>query len=265
MGFFEKFKKRKFWKKRRDRGKKGESNKEDVEPNVLERSVELQKKLEEKDATICGLEEILQEQNIQRAQVEATLRGQIKELEKKVKEEYDATLTLEIKLLLRIRDLRLKLEETDSDKKEAESDLRRHREYYERKQQERDTKIDCVENALYWQVNRQQKQLEEKDRAMRKLEVTLHQLQISHEETRLEKNTAIRVIKRLKAKVREKELRRETVEANKDCIIKELSKKLEDTKNEKKEVECALRGKMKKLVAFAAAAVVSVIYIIFIY
>ena len=278
MGFFEKFKKRKFWKKRRDHGKKGESNKEDVERsvigesskdvesnlegqsgkdvelNLLEGNEELKKKLDERDATICGLQEILHEQNIQRTQVEATLRGQIKGLENKVKEEFNARLTVEIKLNWRIRELRLKLEETDSEKKEVESALRDQREYYERKQQERDAKSESVEDAVERVIIRQDKRLEERDIALREHEITLHQLHYDHEVTCLARDTRIGVIEDLKAEIQEHELHMKTVGDNMDCIIKDLSKKLGDAKNEKKEVECALRGKMKKLVAFAAAA-----------
>jgi hypothetical protein len=102
--------------------------------------------------------------------VEATLRGQIKELEEKVKEEYRAKTSVKYRLDLKISELREKLVETDSDMKELESAFRDQREHYERKQQERDAKSENVEDALYGVIKRQQKQIEVIDRALRERE-----------------------------------------------------------------------------------------------
>jgi hypothetical protein len=64
-------------------------------------------------------------------------------------EEQGARATLEVKLRRKIRELHEATEETDSDKKEAESALHAQREYYERKQQERDANREEVEVSLY--------------------------------------------------------------------------------------------------------------------
>lgn len=80
MAYFKKFKKLKFWIKREERGNNEESNKEDLETNLRERTEGLQKKLEKKDAyeehllaTNRRLWEALEEQSNEMEQLEANL------------------------------------------------------------------------------------------------------------------------------------------------------------------------------------------------
>ena len=80
----------------------------DVDLNIMEHIEEM--KTEEKDAnqklleaTICGLEETVREQNIVREQLEAIFRGQIKELKNKVREAHGTRATVEFKLRLKLR------------------------------------------------------------------------------------------------------------------------------------------------------------------
>jgi chromosome segregation ATPase len=114
MGFFQKLKKLKFWKKRkegRNKGKgskdgepniKDETSKQDVEPDLLEYTEELKKKLQQKvaqheqlEATIHGLEETLEQQYTERERVEATCQGYMSDLANKVVEKYTLKSTIE--------------------------------------------------------------------------------------------------------------------------------------------------------------------------
>jgi hypothetical protein len=120
-------------------------------------------------------------------EVEASLHDQISELKNSVAEKDRDKTTLELKLRLRIRELREKLHETECDKKEAECTLRYQREYYEKKQQERDANNEIVEDALNGMLIRLHTQILERE----------SELHISRAETRFEKERAIRQVKRL--------------------------------------------------------------------
>ena len=116
----------KFWTKRGKRGNKVESSK-DVEPNYLERIVQLQEEIfaresnnKQREANLLGqiseLQERLAASKIERKQLEATLRGCITELEENLeeidreREQVEST-------------LRGKMEEMDRKRKETEEIL----------------------------------------------------------------------------------------------------------------------------------------------
>jgi hypothetical protein len=105
---------------------------------------------------------------------------------------------VEVKLGRKIRKLHDKLQDTESNKKEVGFTLHGQREYYERKQQERDATREQVEMALYDMINKLHKQLEESIRASRQLEATLHhrreELRIRITETHFERERDIRQI-----------------------------------------------------------------------
>jgi hypothetical protein len=204
------------------------------EPTSRDVLKNFKKRDREREEAIKELEKKLQERDAEKEQMETALRDQNKKLKDKDRERA----TLELKLRLRIRELREKLQETDRDKKEAGSTIRDQKEFYEKQQQERDAINEEVEGALTGMVNRLQTQLLESERKLR----------ISRTETRFESERAIRRIKGLQNKVRQKDRDRKTVEDNFHCIIKEL--------NDRKKVESDFRARMKKVVAVAVMVVV---------
>ena len=125
--------------------KKDESSEED-KLNLLERIEELQRKLEQKDTTICHLEKTLEEKNIE---MEATLHGKIMELEYQRRIERLAGWNKELKLHLKISELRKKVEKSDLNMKN-----------YEMKQRERDAESENMEAVLNGRIKELEKQLE---------------------------------------------------------------------------------------------------------
>jgi len=148
MGCFQKLRKLIFSKKRGKRVTKGESSEED-KLNLLEHIKELQRKLEQKDATICGLEKTLEDKYIEKDLVEATLHGKILDLEIQRKKECLAAVNDELQLNLKIRELCEKIEQLDLDKKN-----------YEMKQRERETESENMEAVLNDRIKELKKQLE---------------------------------------------------------------------------------------------------------
>jgi len=148
MGCFQKLRKMIFSKKRGKRVTKAESSEID-KLNLLERIKELQRKLEQKDATICGLEKTLEDKNIEKDLVEATLHGKILDLEIQRKKECLAAVNVELQLHLKIRELCEKIEQLDLDKKN-----------YKMKLQEREAESENMEAVLNGTINELEKQLE---------------------------------------------------------------------------------------------------------
>jgi len=142
------------WTKRGKRARKDASSEEDKR-NLLARIEELERKLEEKDATICGLEKILQEKNMEMEEVEVTLNGKIMELNRQRKIERLAGWNEELKLHLKIGELRAKVVQEKLDKINYERKQRegQHKGYCERKKEERYTKnrkvVDTVINTMH--------------------------------------------------------------------------------------------------------------------
>ena len=159
---------------------------EQVEVNLRGQIAELEKKLEEQniereqgEVTLCGqtkemereftyaaeaikeLEKELQERHADKEQLQTTIHAQIKELKNKVREKDSDRVTLELKSLCKTWALREKIQETDIVEKIKESALRGQREYYERKQQERNATTQKVEVGLSGMLNKLYKQLQE--------------------------------------------------------------------------------------------------------
>ena len=219
MEFFRKFTALAFGRKRRELVKEGGSSNMDAEPkpktesnkdvdlNIKEHIEEM--KTEENDAnqklleaTIYALEETVREQNIVTEQ-----------LKNKVREAHGTRATVEFKLRLKIKEVCEKLEETESDKKEAESALRAQREYYERKLQERDAKIESVEEIYNGVIKRQQKECENRYRGLqlryqeRGNDIILQEEYYTRkqQESEKEKRTLNDEIERLRGGIKEKE------------------------------------------------------------
>jgi len=148
MGCFQKLRKMIFSKKRGKRVTKDESSEED-KLNLLECIKELQRKLEQKNATICGLEKTLEDKNIEKDLVEATLHGKILDLEIQRKKECLAAVNVELQLYLKIRELCEKIEQLDLDKKN-----------FEMKQREREAESENMEAVLNGRIKELEKQLE---------------------------------------------------------------------------------------------------------
>ena len=249
---------------------------EDVELNLLEHIEELRRKLEEKDATICGLQKIVEEQNIEREQVEATLRGRVTALEEKLeerdreREEVKATIDAlpgQIKELKQnIRKVQydqdhkyfkhyselIQLEEKFVDayrgKNAAESELGNLREYYERKQQERDAKSENVEGTLNGMIKSLQKQLEEADRLEREHK---EYCEMKQQERDAENRKVIDNLNRVITR-QQKELQEAASKRNENKV----------PESDRKEGETTGCGRMKKLVAVAVVTVVVLLMVV---
>ena len=95
---------------------------------------------------------------------------------------------------------------------------------------------------------RLQNRLQERNRPIRSFEATLRwrceEFFIVRAEACLKTESANRQIKELENKVREADCYGEKVEDSPHCRIKELNKKLQDTNNDRKEVESSVCGKV---------------------
>ena len=129
--------------------KKGESSEED-KPNLLERIKKLQRKLEQKDATICGRKKTLEDKNIEKNLLEATLYGKILDLEIQRKKECLAAVNVELQLHFKIRELCEKIVQSELDKKN-----------YEMKQLEREAESENIEAVLNGRIKELEKKLKE--------------------------------------------------------------------------------------------------------
>ena len=116
LGCFQKLRNIIFSKKR---GKREEDN-----LNLLARIEEFQRKLEQKDATICRLEKTLEEKNIEKELVKVTLLRKVTALEIQMKKECLAAVTVELKLRFKVRELCEEVEQSHLDKKNYEMKLR---------------------------------------------------------------------------------------------------------------------------------------------
>jgi len=116
MACFRKLKKLIFSKKR---GKR-----EEEKLNLLARIEEFQRKLEEKDATICRLEKTLEEKNIEEELVKVTFLGKATALEIQMKKERLAAVQVELKLLFKTTELYEEVEQSYLDKENYEMKLR---------------------------------------------------------------------------------------------------------------------------------------------
>ena len=116
MACFRKLKKLIFSKKR---GKR-----EEEKLNLLARIEEFQRKLEEKDATICRLEKTLEKKNIEEELVKVTFLGKATALEIQMKKERLAAVQVELKLLFKTTELYEEVEQSYLDKENYEMKLR---------------------------------------------------------------------------------------------------------------------------------------------
>jgi hypothetical protein len=155
MGCFQKLRKLIFSKKR---GKREEDN-----LNLLARIEEFQRKLEQKDATICRLEKTLEEKNIEKELVKATLLGKVTDLEIQMKKECLAAVKVELKLLLKIWELCEVFQQSHLDKKNCEMKLRNREAESENMQALLNGRIKELEKGIEGhRVMREQEKKEEK-------------------------------------------------------------------------------------------------------
>jgi len=211
--------------------------------------------MEQKDATMCGLEKILEEKNIEKEEVEATLHEKIMDLEIQRKKECLAAVNAELQLRFKIRELCEKVLQSNLDKKISE-----------RKQRESDAKSENMEAVLNGTIKELEKQLEgyrvareqekkeercaENGQMVDTLNTVINRVQKERQEAASKSQDALGHPSVMGAK---KRCERENVEAE------HLNKNFHIRNSDKKEGESAVCGQMEKLVT---AAVVMVVYFI---
>jgi hypothetical protein len=219
-----------------------DAKRKSVEAAVLVHIEDLGNKVVEKDSDKensrgRSKEKNLPKRDAEKEQMETALRGEITKLKKKIMEKDSDRATLEGKFRRRIWELEDELQETDSLKKEVESALRDQRQYYNKRQLEKNAAWEQVVFALCDILDKLAKDVEEKDRELSETKARLDCIIAEQgkllEQTRLEKERAIKQMKELEEEVRKKDRDKKTVEANLRCEINELREKLRQTNMDK--------------------------------
>lgn len=212
-----------------------------ITEDALRRQIEdLKKKLKEKEwcleaqveanlqGRITEPEKKPEEQNIEGKEMEATICGQGKELEREGTNAEAAG---------RINETQKKLEEQNIERKEVEATICGQGKELERE----GTNAEAIIQKLH-------KELQERDRASRETEATLchkyEEIVISLTKTCDEKDLAI---KELENKVSEEEFNWKTTEATYNPLVQDLYTRLEKAKMDKKEMTVGLHGQIKEI------------------